>query len=99
MSVTMGYCACGQRWTKAHIAGLLPSPCTKGCAVPVPRPRGFACLSPEERAARAGKGGRAAQASGKAHRFAPGSELARSAGRKGGEMVHARRRAREENAP
>ena len=48
------------------------------------KPRGIAAMSPEKRRAFAAKGGRAAQARGKAHRFTAGSNEARIAGRKGG---------------
>jgi general stress protein YciG len=44
--------------------------------------RGFARLSPEERAAMSRKGGQTAHARGTAHQFTP--EEARKAGRKGG---------------
>ncbi|HXU23075.1 MAG TPA: hypothetical protein VN697_03485 [Tepidiformaceae bacterium] len=47
-----------------------------------PQKRGFANLSPKERTAVASKGGLAAQASGKAHRWTP--EQAKAAGSKGG---------------
>ena len=49
------------------------------------KPRGFATLSKERRSEIARAGGRAAQASGKAHRFT--SDEARAAGRKGGHAV------------
>lgn len=47
------------------------------------RRRGFAGMDPERQRAIASAGGRAAHASGNAHRFT--SEEAREAGRKGGE--------------
>lgn len=47
------------------------------------RGRGFAGMDPERQRAIASAGGRAAHASGNAHRFT--SEEAREAGRKGGE--------------
>lgn len=50
--------------------------------------RGFAALSPEQRRAVAASGGRAAQASGRGHRFT--SEEARVAGAKGGAVIAAR---------
>lgn len=50
-----------------------------------PRPRGFAAMSQEQRAAVAKKGGQAAHARGVAHAFT--SEQAREAGRKGGRRV------------
>jgi uncharacterized protein len=55
------------------------------------KPRGFAALSPEARRELARKGGRAAQATGMAHRFTP--EEGKAAGRKGGERTRDRRRA------
>lgn len=51
--------------------------------------RGFAAMSPERRKELASKGGAAAHAQGKAHRFT--SEKAREAGRKGGIAPHVRR--------
>ena len=50
--------------------------------------RGFAALSPEARSEIASRGGKAAQASGKAHRYT--SETATIAGRKGGHTVASR---------
>lgn len=47
-----------------------------------PKPRGFAAMDPETRRAICSKGGRAAHATGKAHRFT--TEEAKVAGRKGG---------------
>jgi general stress protein YciG len=44
------------------------------------RPRGFAAMSPEKKREIAGMGGRAAHASGRAHRFS--TEEARAAGKK-----------------
>ena len=52
------------------------------------RGRGFLGMTPEERKRIAGMGGRAAQMSGKAHRFS--SELAKIAGSKGGKIIAAR---------
>ena len=49
------------------------------------RPRGFAAMTPETQRAVAAKGGRAAHASGRAHRF--DSDEGRAAGRMGGELV------------
>lgn len=49
------------------------------------KPQGFATMTPERRRELAIKGGRAAQASGKAHRFT--KETAVVAGRKGGYAV------------
>lgn len=46
------------------------------------KPRGFACLTPEQRRAIARKGGTNAHAQGVAHRWT--TEEARSAGQKGG---------------
>lgn len=51
--------------------------------------RGFAAMTDEQRRELARRGGKAAQASGKAHRFT--SEEAREAGRKGGAAPHAAR--------
>lgn len=47
--------------------------------------KGFASLSPERRREIASKGGRAAHAYGTAHKWKPGSEEAREAGRLGGQ--------------
>lgn len=61
------------------------------------RPRGFALLkltNPERVAEIARKGGKSAHAQGTAHEFT--SEEARAAGRKGGHVAHARRRAARE---
>lgn len=52
---------------------------------PEKKKRGFAALTPEERAEVARQGGTAATAQGKAHRF--NSEEAAAAGRKGGLAV------------
>ena len=49
------------------------------------KPRGVAAMSEEKRREVASKGGKAAQAQGKAHRFT--SEEAREAGRKGGQKL------------
>jgi general stress protein YciG len=46
--------------------------------------RGFAAMDPAKQREIASKGGRAAQDKGVAHRYQPGSDLAREAGRKGG---------------
>ena len=56
---------------------------------PTPKPRGFAAMTPELRRAIASKGGKAAQATGTAHRFT--IEEARAAGTKGGTAPHVRR--------
>jgi general stress protein YciG len=48
-------------------------------------PRGFAAMSPEKQKEIASKGGKAAHAQGKAHKFT--SEEARVAGKRGGEVV------------
>lgn len=48
----------------------------------IKKPRGFAAMSPEKQREICVKGGRAAQAGGKAHRFT--AEEARAAGKKGG---------------
>ena len=50
-----------------------------------PRPRGFACLSSEQRRHIASQGGKIAHARGVAHKFA--GEKAREAGQKGGEAI------------
>lgn len=55
--------------------------------------RGFASMDQEKQRAIASKGGHAAHAQGKAHRFT--TEEARIAGRKGGEAAHARGTAHE----
>jgi general stress protein YciG len=52
------------------------------------RPRGFAAMSAEKRAEIASKGGKKAHAAGTAHKFQPGSALAKSAGFKGGKAPH-----------
>lgn len=57
---------------------------------------GFALLSPERRVEIAAKGGRSAHEQGVAHEFAPGSEEARAAGRKGGRASHAKKQDRQE---
>lgn len=64
----------------------------------VKKPRGFAALSPEQRAEISRKGGRAAHEKGTAHQF--DTEEARAAGRKGGIASHdaLRRRKAEEAA-
>ncbi|MDI3261864.1 KGG domain-containing protein [Aerosticca soli] len=49
------------------------------------RPRGFAALDPQRRREISSRGGQAAQAGGRAHRFT--AEEARAAGRKGGQAV------------
>lgn len=54
--------------------------------------RGFANLSPEQRARIASQGGIAAHKSGKAHQFT--SEEAREAGKKGGNASRTRKRTR-----
>ena len=59
-----------------------------------PKPRGFAAMAPDARAAISRKGGLAAHAAGTAHEFT--SEEARSAGKKGGLATHARRTSAEE---
>ena len=51
-----------------------------------PQKRGFANLTPEKRSEVSSKGGKASQATGKAHRWTP--EQAKEAGRKGGKAVH-----------
>lgn len=53
------------------------------------KPRGFALLSPEERALVSSKGGKAAHQQGKAHEWGP--EEARKAGRVGGLVSGLRR--------
>lgn len=53
--------------------------------------RGFAAMSPEKQREIASLGGKAAQATGRGHRFT--SEEARAAGRKGGAKAQANRRA------
>lgn len=50
------------------------------------KPRGFASISPERRREISSKGGKAAHAVGKAHRFT--TEEAREAGKKGGVAPH-----------
>jgi general stress protein YciG len=52
------------------------------------RGKGFASMSPEERSRIAQMGGKAAQATGRAHKFT--SEEAREAGRKGGAVSRQR---------
>lgn len=52
---------------------------------PIKKKRGFACMSPERRREIASKGGRHAQAMGRAHRFS--HEEAVAAGQKGGQAV------------
>lgn len=52
-----------------------------------PQQRGFALLSKERRREIASRGGKAAQRTGRAHRW--NSEEAREAGRKGGLATHA----------
>jgi hypothetical protein len=49
------------------------------------KPRGFASMNAERQREIASKGGRAAHAQGRAHRFTP--DEAREAGRKGGKVV------------
>lgn len=56
------------------------------------RPRGFAAMDRDLVSAIARKGGKAAHEAGTAHEFT--SEEARSAGRKGGQATHAKRRAK-----
>jgi general stress protein YciG len=51
---------------------------------------GFATMTPEARAEISRKGGRAAQATGKGHRWAAGSDEVKAAGRKGGHAAHAK---------
>lgn len=58
------------------------------------KPRGFATMTPEQRAEISRKGGKAAHASGRAHTFS--KEEAASAGSKGGLASHAKRRAASE---
>lgn len=53
--------------------------------------RGFALLTPEQRADVSSMGGRAAHAAGSAHQFNPAE--ARIAGSKGGKVSHERRKA------
>lgn len=53
------------------------------------RPRGFAAMDPEKVRAISAKGGRAAHASGKAHRYTP--DEAKKAGSLGGKAPHVRR--------
>jgi general stress protein YciG len=63
--------------------------------------RGWATMTSEQQRAVASKGGKAAHAQGVAHEFQKGSELARAAGRKGGQIHKERmaaRRAERENA-
>lgn len=57
----------------------------------VRKPRGFAAMSPERRREICAKGGKAAHAQGKAHKFT--SEEARAAGSIGGARVASRGRA------
>lgn len=57
---------------------------TNNVSAPAPR-RGFGAMDPEKQREIARKGGRAAHARGKAHRFT--AEEAKVAGRKGGEVV------------
>ena len=57
---------------------------TQTVSAPAPR-RGFGAMDPEKQREIARKGGRAAHARGKAHRFT--AEEAKVAGRKGGERV------------
>lgn len=52
------------------------------------KPRGFACLTPERRREIARAGGRAAQASGRGHRYT--ADEARAAGKRGGAVIGAR---------
>jgi general stress protein YciG len=52
------------------------------------RPRGFAAMNPEKQREIASRGGKSAQARGKAHRFT--RDEAREAGRKGGSVVAAK---------
>lgn len=59
------------------------------------RPRGFAALSPAERATISARGGKAAHATGTAHRFT--TDEAKAAGRKGG-MAPKRRSPQTERA-
>lgn len=59
--------------------------------------RGFAVMDPKKVSAIASKGGKAAQAGGRAHQFT--SEEAREAGRKGGYAAHAARRRGEAKRP
>lgn len=54
------------------------------------KPQGFAVLSPERRAEISRKGGKAAHAMGKAHKFT--SEEAKAAGHKGGTKTAMRKR-------
>jgi general stress protein YciG len=61
------------------------------------RPTGFARLTPEERRRCAAKGGRAAHASKRAHRWT--TEQAREAGRKGGLRSRAKRLAVTDGTP
>ena len=58
-----------------------------------PKPRGFAALSPEARETVSSMGGRAAHASGVAHKFT--SAEAQAAGRKGGAATHAKKKSRD----
>ncbi|MBZ9749678.1 general stress protein [Deinococcus sp. HMF7620] len=55
----------------------------KNSTATTPRRRGFASMDPDRQRTIAAAGGRAAHASGNAHRFT--SEEARAAGRKGGQ--------------
>jgi uncharacterized protein len=57
-------------------------------------PRGFARLTPEERAEMSRKGGQVAHKQGRAHKFT--SEEAKAAGRKGGQATHAKRQQQKE---
>lgn len=66
-----------------------PLPSTQPAPPPEERPRkprGFASMDPERVREIARRGGRAAQLTGKAHRFT--SEEARAAGKKGGSAHH-----------
>jgi uncharacterized protein len=59
------------------------------------KPNGFATLSPERRAEISRLGGKAAQATGRGHRFT--AEEARAAGSKGGLAMRAKRKAAAES--
>lgn len=57
------------------------------------RPRGFAALSPERRLELQRKGGKNAQATGKAHQYKAGDPASKEAQSKGGKALHAKLRA------
>lgn len=57
-----------------------------------PKKKGWAALTPEQRREMASRGGKAAHANGKAHRFT--KDEARAAGSKGGKATQEARRAK-----